>query len=74
MEKIANPFDTNEEELITLDAREIMDPEIVNCLKKIEVFGKSLRDEAVAERIELDLVSTPLQTDHQQTSQRVITK
>ena len=51
--KIANPFDTNEEELITLDTREIMDPEIVNCLKKIEVFGKSLRDEAVTERIEL---------------------
>ena len=51
--KIANPFDTNEEELITLDTREIMDPEIANCLKNIEVFGKSLRDEAVTERIEL---------------------
>ena len=50
---IADPFDVNEEELITLDTREIIDPEIQRSLCSIEELGKTLRDKAVRERIEL---------------------
>ena len=50
---IADPFDVHEEELIALDTREIMDPEIQRSLCSIEELGRTLRDEAVRERVEV---------------------
>ena len=49
--RIADPFDVHEEKLIALDTREIMDPEIQRCLCTIEELERTLRDEAVRERL-----------------------
>ena len=50
---IADPFDEHEADLIALDTREIMDPEIQRCLCTIEELERTLRGEAVRERVDL---------------------
>ena len=50
--KIANPMDTEEKELVSLDIREIKDPVIADYLCNIEDTGKSLRNGAMPERSE----------------------
>ena len=50
--KIANPMDTEEKELVSLDVREIKDPAIAEYLCNIEDTGKFLRNGAISERFE----------------------
>ena len=50
---IADPFDEHEGDLIALDTREIMDPERQRCLCTIEELERTLRGEAVRERVDL---------------------
>ena len=74
--KVVNPFRETGPELITLDTREVMDPEIALILKEAANIGKSNFTEFVVTRIEkppsLCLMSSkgptcsPLPTDHLQ--------
>ena len=50
---IANPFDVEETDLITLDTREMVDPEIVTSLNTAQEVGRAMRDKYVRERIEV---------------------
>ena len=50
--KIAYPMDTEEKELVSLDIREIMDLAIADSLGNIDDTGKSLRNNAMSERVE----------------------
>ena len=77
---IADPFDEHEGDLIALDTREIMDPEIQRCLCTIEELERTLRDEAVRERVELatketyknDSIKTQTQRMRDETASRII--
>ena len=49
---VVNPFNETNSELITLDTGEVMDPDIVDCLKNAPSIGTNMFTEFVTDRIE----------------------
>ena len=49
---IINPFKETSQQLITLDTGEVMDPEIINCLREASTIGQTMFREFVRDRIE----------------------
>lgn len=64
---IINPYDETEDQLVTLDTGECMDPEIINSLRQLPKVGKDLYMKYVEERINnctvpiSDVISKPNQ-------------
>ena len=50
--KIANPFTEIDQDLITLDTEEIVDPLIANCMRDVEEYSEAMAKSYIEERIE----------------------
>jgi len=48
---MGNPFSDSSEDLLVLDTREILDAEVVNCIRKMEVLGENQRNEFFKSRL-----------------------
>ena len=48
---MGNPFSDSSEDLLVLDTREILDAEVVNCIRKMEVLDENQRNEFFKSRL-----------------------